>query len=305
MTLEIAVAFGHVHIVEELAKRALEQNLENQANGYETTMTEAVLVAFRCGKLEMARTLFSALIGHPLRNLMIENGSNAIYTKNFGIAFELINRFPSLVDARDSEGNTPLMTLASIPDAFPSRNRIVFWKGWIYKYCISVDHFDLQTRSWDAKVRAPFCYLSSDILRYLGDASSIKSTFLPPIPKHDNSENLVLRVSYDNNIATIRAIKNGILEFVDMCLWLINVYSFSWIADEKSQNVLFLAVLHRQHEIFNRISRDDGLKEDLACQKDDDGNTLLHMAGMPPDFIKLNRIQAQPCRCKENYSGLR
>ncbi|KAB1225382.1 hypothetical protein CJ030_MR1G015678 [Morella rubra] len=96
--------------------------------------------------------------------------------------------------------------------------------------------------------------------------------------------------SYDNNIATIRAIKNGILEFVDMCLWLINDPSFSWITDEKSRNVLFLAVLHRQHEIFNRISRDDGLKEDLACQKDDDGNTLLHMAGMPPDFTKLNRI---------------
>ncbi|KAB1225378.1 hypothetical protein CJ030_MR1G015682 [Morella rubra] len=141
--LEIAVAFEHVHIVEELATRALEQNLENQANGYETTMTEAVLVAFRCGKLEMARTLFSALIGHSQRNLTIENGGNsninectdAIYTKNFGIVYELIKRFPSLVDARDSEGNTPLMTLASIPDAFPSRNRIVFWKGWIYKYC--------------------------------------------------------------------------------------------------------------------------------------------------------------------------
>jgi len=48
------------------------------------------------------------------------------------IALDLIERCPRLALAMDKDDRSPLYALASVPFAFPSGNRLVFWKRWIY-----------------------------------------------------------------------------------------------------------------------------------------------------------------------------
>ena len=51
---------------------------------------------------------------------------------NIDIALDLIKSCPRLVVAQDEFGYPPFHALARMPDHFPSGNRLVFWKRWIY-----------------------------------------------------------------------------------------------------------------------------------------------------------------------------
>ena len=51
---------------------------------------------------------------------------------NIDIALDLVNRCSRLVVAQDRDGNSPIYALSRISDYFPSGNRLVFWKRWIY-----------------------------------------------------------------------------------------------------------------------------------------------------------------------------
>ena len=51
---------------------------------------------------------------------------------NIDIALDLVKRCPRLVVAQDRNGNSPFYALSRMPDYFPSGNRLVFWKRWIY-----------------------------------------------------------------------------------------------------------------------------------------------------------------------------
>ena len=51
---------------------------------------------------------------------------------NIDIALDLVKRCPRLVVAQDINGESPFAVLACMPDYFLRRNRLVFWKRWIY-----------------------------------------------------------------------------------------------------------------------------------------------------------------------------
>ncbi|XP_042958983.1 uncharacterized protein LOC122294369 isoform X3 [Carya illinoinensis] len=63
--------------------------------------------------------------------------NRAISSRNLDLALHLIRLYPSLTHALDDRGESPLLALASMRNAFPSGNRLVFWKQWIYN-CICI-----------------------------------------------------------------------------------------------------------------------------------------------------------------------
>ncbi|XP_035547794.1 ankyrin repeat-containing protein ITN1-like [Juglans regia] len=87
--------------------------------------------------------------------------------------------------------------------------------------------------------------------------------------------------------AIFRSIKEGVFEFVH------DVVKANpdllWSKDGNLRNIFSYAVLCRQAKIFSLIYGLDA-KNNIAYDRDNSGNNMLHMAGMPPVSIMLNRI---------------
>jgi len=87
--------------------------------------------------------------------------------------------------------------------------------------------------------------------------------------------------------AIFRSIKEGVFEFVH------DVVKANpdllWSKDGNLKNIFSYAVLCRQAKIFSLIYGLD-VKNNLAYGGDNSGNNILHMAGMPPVSIMLDRI---------------
>ncbi|KAG7995169.1 hypothetical protein I3843_01G094900 [Carya illinoinensis] len=87
--------------------------------------------------------------------------------------------------------------------------------------------------------------------------------------------------------AIFRSIKEGAFEFVH------DVVKANpdllWSFDSNSRNIFSYAVLCRQAKIFSLIYGLD-VKSNMVYERDNSGNNILHMAGMAPVSIMLNRI---------------
>ena len=76
------------------------------------------------------------------------------------------------------------------------------------------------------------------------------------------------------------AVEVGNFEFLKILIssypyliWEVNI-------DEKKRSIIHTAVLNRQAEIFNFVRGIGSIKDIIASYKDDDNNSLLHMAAM-------------------------
>ncbi|XP_042958489.1 uncharacterized protein LOC122294094 [Carya illinoinensis] len=137
----IAVTTGHAHIVRELVSRMSTEDLGiEDGDGY-----TALITALVYERSELALYLYPlTLLNHD--DLLVEKGrkgamllNHAIYSRNLDLALHLIRHFPSLTHAFDDRGESPLLALASMRNAFPSGNRLVFWKQWIYNLVLLSD----------------------------------------------------------------------------------------------------------------------------------------------------------------------
>ncbi|KAG2673710.1 hypothetical protein I3760_13G103700 [Carya illinoinensis] len=165
--LQVAIAAGHMHMVEKLVERMSQEELKTVDDEGFIALAEAtcggnyqmakcilkknkslvrianmggvlpVVLAIVTGHIELARYLYSLT---PIEDLKPENGisgaelcTQAIHMGALDIALDMIRHVPSLALAIDNrEMQSPLYALASTSYAFPSRNPIVFWKQWIY-----------------------------------------------------------------------------------------------------------------------------------------------------------------------------
>ncbi|KAE8056200.1 hypothetical protein FH972_012991 [Carpinus fangiana] len=131
--LHVAVDARHGHIVKKLAAIMSKQELVVQDKRGWTALFNAFLY-----RKKLARYLYSLVREEYLKPEKDKDDSatlccRAINTRNLDIALDLIERFPSLALARVKYNHSPLYALVSSPSAFPSENRLVFWKRWMYK----------------------------------------------------------------------------------------------------------------------------------------------------------------------------
>ncbi|KAG6677556.1 hypothetical protein I3842_14G033500 [Carya illinoinensis] len=138
--LHIAVATGHAHIVRELVSRMSTEDLGiEDGDGYTALITALVYERSKLALYLYPLTSLNhddlVLVEKRRQGAMLLN--RAISSRNLDLALHLIRLYPSLTHALDDRGESPLLALASMRNAFPSGNRLVFWKQWIYN-CICI-----------------------------------------------------------------------------------------------------------------------------------------------------------------------
>ncbi|KAL5567521.1 hypothetical protein UlMin_024096 [Ulmus minor] len=165
--LQVAVTFGHLHIVEELVNLMTPQDLEIKENVNKRTafhlavekgnismakcMVEKnhnllsilasgdripIVIAILYGQKQMARYLYPLTVQQGVlfsdnrmhgADLMIQ----CIKNRMFDIVFHLIKREPLLLISKIST-NSPVKVLTNLPVLFPSGCQLKFWQQWIY-----------------------------------------------------------------------------------------------------------------------------------------------------------------------------
>ncbi|XP_040995174.1 uncharacterized protein LOC121241457 [Juglans microcarpa x Juglans regia] len=221
------------------------------------------------------------------------------------LALDLIGRCPSLTLALDDRDESPFLALASMPHAFPSGNRLVWWKQWIYSRIRINDPSDPSTS--ETRLGIPNDVengrqLPAVLLRHL---VSIVCNFLGTKQLYEMKKNhvqskkllsdmcKVISISNTRQLtsgrvydAINRAVKNGIFEFVSTIVSMDS--RFLEIEDRNSRNIFMLAVLYRQSNIFSLIYGLD-MKNTLTSYEDLNEDNMLHMAGIIEDSTRLNR----------------
>ena len=111
---------------------------------------------------------------------------------------------------------------------------------------------------------------------------------LPTVSAHRLEKGLVFE-------AVCIAVKRGIVEFVSDIL--AACPDFSMLCREKStqRNMIMIAVLHRQKQVFNFIYSFNANKSitannSLLAAKDNKGNSILHIAAMFESSATSNRV---------------
>ncbi|XP_040999895.1 ankyrin repeat-containing protein ITN1-like [Juglans microcarpa x Juglans regia] len=276
-----------------------------------------VVWALKNGYIKIARYLYSLT---PLEDLTPEKGrsgstlcSEAIYTRALDIALDLIRRCPRLALAPDNYSYSPLYALASANYAFPSGHRLVFWKRWISS-CIHIQSANGTATNEVHLIIQKDEGRQSDVVKT--NRSSVQALLRRSFSKliklldiehlyemklvREQSRQLLHRMCKEILISDVEgrrkgciyqaifhSIKEGIFEFVH------DVVKANpdllWSNDVNSRNIFSYAVLCRQPKIFSLIYGLD-VKNNLAYGGDNSGNNILHMAGMPPVSIMLNRI---------------
>ena len=87
--------------------------------------------------------------------------------------------------------------------------------------------------------------------------------------------------------ALFEAIKHGTFEFVSNIMT--RSPEFQWSCDSKGRTIFHNVVLYREAEIFSLVYKLDA-KNVALSRRDNQGNNILHMAGMSTESTKLKRI---------------
>uniref|UniRef100_A0A7N2LJF4 DUF4219 domain-containing protein n=2 Tax=Quercus lobata TaxID=97700 RepID=A0A7N2LJF4_QUELO len=67
--------------------------------------------------------------------------TRCIYSKEFDMALDVLEKFPTLVTALDIEEESPVLALAIMSFPYTSENQLISWKRWIYN-CIRIPGVD-------------------------------------------------------------------------------------------------------------------------------------------------------------------
>ncbi|KDP29847.1 hypothetical protein JCGZ_18422 [Jatropha curcas] len=247
-----------------------------------------VIEACNNGHKETTRDLYSLT---PFEILLEDNGAfgslllhASIFSEMFDISLDLLQRCPSFATRRTRYGSTPLVELACLNDLFPSSNRYVFWKQWIYS-CI---HVQLPAFPGDVRI----AILENDHvkqgLKQIYDRK-LRHTYalkiLELMAKHVSSiddTKLKQKRIYD---AFFKAIKYGVVEVV---IEMIKANSILLtVANKNSRDMLMNAIQYRQEKVFSLIYGLGSRKQLLISGSDEFENTILHMAAKlaPPNRL--------------------
>ncbi|CAL8118526.1 unnamed protein product [Prunus armeniaca] len=340
--LHIATKFGHEHIVEELVQLMTPEDLEMQdgtwtalhiAARLNLKMVECmvtknkkllgiveeshgltpILFAAKLDLWDIVRYLYTLT---PIQDLMPENGpygaglvSFCFFAKQFDIAWELLQRCPQLVIAKNRWGDSPIYILAQVPSAFPSGTRLKFWEKWIYDgihiqhppaiHDVHVNVENLEEKLGNQNISFSVFGLtqgpSSSLRKLLGinricemkliharslDILDYMCEVIKDLDTQDMIEGLVYR-------ALFLAVQTGIIEFV-IRLGKVDP-DILWQPNSMGRNIFQYAVERRQEKVYSLIYG-VGQRNLIATFADASGNDMLHLAGMLSPTEKLDRI---------------
>ncbi|XP_065867999.1 uncharacterized protein [Euphorbia lathyris] len=304
--LFLAAGNGATKIVECLVKKNDKLvGIPNKANDLPLD------VACSIGHKETAHYLYNVT---PFQLLLQQNGTHgssvttaSINAGIFDITLHLLRRCPSLAISLDTFENTPLSKLCSTSDLFPSGNHFVFWKQWIY----SRINVKLPSSSHDVQMSIPHenkhMQHSNMMVKGLYQLKQLGSKFLELIGLKEIYDSK-LRHAYAleilscmcEHISTLHdkelirnrvpqafftAIVHGEIEVV-IALIKANPILLT-AADYKGNNIIMIAIQHRQEKIFSLVYALGVRKYVFMSTENSDGNGMLHLAAQlaPPNRL--------------------
>ncbi|CAI0392192.1 unnamed protein product [Linum tenue] len=200
----------------------------------------------------------------------------------YGLAVEVLRRFPSLAREHDSFGRTAISTLAEKPLAFPSGTRIGHCQRF-WRHCISL----LGKTTCSARSSS-----SDDVEKNRGETKL-------ELTKHRRAMELlrllisgVLKAEttaeFDRLLAPpiVFAAALGIYEIVTE---IVKAYPNAiWLADPNGMYIFHLAVINRQEKVFNILYQMSANRNfATALRVRDSGDNLLHLAGKLGDTERI------------------
>ncbi|ESQ48031.1 hypothetical protein EUTSA_v10022283mg, partial [Eutrema salsugineum] len=177
--------------------------------------------------------------------------TNCIVDGLYGIALDLIQRYPKLAYTRDSDNDTAIIALAQTPCAFPSVPHI----RQVYK--LKLGH---------------------------AQAKEILDCICQEIPNFDATQ----QKNAGLNQALFKAVENGIVEYIEEVMK--HYPDIVWFKDSYGLNLFFYAVSQRQEKIFSLIYKMGAKKNILATAWDKLHNNMLHHAAYRAPASRLNLI---------------
>ncbi|KAG6632952.1 hypothetical protein I3843_12G014800 [Carya illinoinensis] len=274
-----------------------------------------VVMAMRCGHKQLASYLYFLT---PLDELEVEQGHQgsvlltyAIYARHVDIAKDLMGHYPSLAFAVHQENLSPLNALATFQRTENQLTiREITINSLVLQYIPILALWQRSAlRSLSRIVRADYhqpgrpgyrsliiSILFTRLIRPLAEAlerllrrelennlfQELLSHICTKIPTFTQSQ-------VDSTIAPaiFCAISRGNYEFVS-CMLEANP-EFLWIRNSEGMNIFHCAVLHRQAKICSLIYELEGV-EALIAERDQSGNTILHLAGMLTENTPIDQI---------------
>ncbi|XP_023642645.1 uncharacterized protein LOC17893066 isoform X1 [Capsella rubella] len=231
--------------------------------------------------------------------------TNCIVDGLYGIALDLIQRYPKLAYTRDSDNDTAIIALAQTPCAFPSGTRLTFWQQWIY-HCIHIekvnnshkvlnhhehqykkaeDHSRIQDKLWKhLKILFPRIRRVYKLKLGHARAKKILDCICGEIPNFDAAQ----QKNTGLHQALFKAVENGIVEYIDEVMR--HYPDIVWLKDNYGLNLFFYAVSQRQEKIFSLIYNMGAKKNILATAWDKLHNNMLHHAAYRAPASRLNLI---------------
>ncbi|XP_007048307.2 PREDICTED: uncharacterized protein LOC18611803 isoform X1 [Theobroma cacao] len=350
--LHIAVLAGHVEIVEELVGHMSAQEiavkqkfgstaLNFAAVGGVTEIAELLLKKNRelltiTNEYDQIPLVVAALYGHrnlvqylyeetPKEELDPTNKNHGallltacIIDEFYDIALDLVQRYPQLAIAEDTDGDTALRILAQKPSAFPSGTQLKTWQWWIYK-CIQLHpHNASLNNSGDIEkppegpthpknlTKRGFVYAALHLLSQIFwkclklTVPGVRSIYELKLTHVQAKELLTCvcreasTIEDENRLVSLvkkalfEAVKQGLVEFVTEIMK--HYPEVIWFHDDKDRNIFFVATAERQEKIFSLIYKMGAKKNYVATHWDKDFNNMLHQAAFLAPSSQLDRV---------------
>ncbi|KAF6139449.1 hypothetical protein GIB67_026291 [Kingdonia uniflora] len=237
-------------------------------------------------------SLFTGMIGIWILNHLIVVGL-------YDIALHLVQKYPGLATYMgekeiDCNGKgekksyldyTPLYALAGTPSAFASGAHMTFWQKLIYAYHSVYEPLGIVFN----KVSSNFLFAAPFIKR-IRDTKLMHMQTLQLV-KHICTEFSSLNhseVMGSWELDILEAARCGVYEIVRECI--LSRPDTLWIHREDGRNVLQLAILHRQVNVYNLIYQMSSYKHFATTRKDKSGNNILHLAGKLAPLSQFNLV---------------
>ncbi|KAJ4824512.1 hypothetical protein Tsubulata_039579, partial [Turnera subulata] len=189
----------------------------------------------------------------------------SIYKGLFDIALDLLQKCPRMCFGLSSDDQSPLTNLAEKPSAF--YGLISKWHDLVS----DVLYFLGITEMQEMKLNHAY---AMDIVAILCKEISTGDYFYERV---EEVEKLLFS-----------AVENGTKEIVvailDVCPSLINA------RDSQDRSLIMTATASRQEKIFRFLVRREHAKIEISVDSDNDGNTMLHLAGLLPPAAQLAKI---------------
>ncbi|KAK2646879.1 hypothetical protein Ddye_022074 [Dipteronia dyeriana] len=216
------------------------------------------------GKTEMAKFLYDSTESQLTDQVEADLFFKCINTYLYDIALKLLEHQPRLAVTRDEHEDTALHVLPRKPSSLFARRRIGIFKRLAY----SIREMNTHNREL---VSSP----ALELVKCLEGAIEEQKANIEELIRTPSS------LLFD-------AAKSGNFEFLAE---LVHSYpDLVHLLDEQERSIFHIAILHRHTNIFNLIYGIGFDKEVLATYKDNEGNTMLHLAAKytdPPPVSNL------------------